>query len=459
MSKNKLYLPKIRASAEFIISAVGLTVLAAVYTRWFFSNTDKPWYSLLASFLSVSLFAAVCLRFVPGLVKFFRDDSEFVPPQEQERKFYCPIIFFSLLGFCLVILLIVYIFRLPNIDGGSFIETLDFWRCLDSNQYIHIAEGWYPSEGAMDDLVCLVFLPAYPISIKLVSFILGDYLYSAFLVSGVCFAFAGCALYKLMLHEYGHSTAVRAVKYMCLLPGSFFYAAPMSESMFLLFFILCIYFVRTDRWLLSGLSAAAATFTRSLGLVLFGILLLEYIRYALTKGRLESFGRLIRRALCVPLSLLGFAAYLLINYLVSGDAFRYMEYQSEHWSQNLGWFFNTAEYQTRLAVQYLSDGDVYNFTGLWLPNLIAAFGALLIILAAAKKLRASMTAGFIAYYVIAIGATWLLSAPRYLCACLPLIAACALLAGNKRLRYILDALLLPMNIIYLYAFAMRWNVW
>ena len=47
---------------------------------------------------------------------------------------------------------------------------------------------------------------------------------------------------------------------------------------------------------------------------------------------------------------LGFAAYCMVNCSVSGDAFKFMEYQSIHWHQQLGWFFGTAAYQTENAV-------------------------------------------------------------------------------------------------------------
>ena len=52
--------------------------------------------------------------------------------------------------------------------------------------------------------------------------------------------------------------------------------------------------------------------------------------------------------------------------------------------------------------------------------------------AAAKRLRPSTMAYFLAYFVIAIGATWLLSAPRYLAACFPLAIALAAIADTRK---------------------------
>ena len=92
-----------------------------------------------------------------------------------------------------------------------------------------------------------------------------------------------------------------------------------------------------------------------------------------------------------------------------------MEYQSEHWGQNFGFFFGTAAYQLENAIKYLSEGRA-TVWGLWIPNLLWSFFALAIMIPAARRLRPGYTAWFIAYYAVAIGATWLLSAPRYLVA-------------------------------------------
>ena len=78
------------------------------------------------------------------------------------------------------------------------------------------------------------------------------------------------------------------------------------------------------------------------------------------------------------------------------------------------------------------EGNLRQLFGLWLPNLAYSFGALGLMAAAAKRLRPSYTAYFLAYFVVAIGATWLLSAPRYLAACFPLALALAALADTRR---------------------------
>ena len=161
-------------------------------------------------------------------------------------------------------------------------------------------------------------------------------------------------------------------------------------------------------------------------------------------------------ALLVPL---GFAAYCYINWRVSGNPFQFLIYQREHWNQRTGLFFSTAAYQTDYFLRSLTTGGWRDALGLWLPNLIACFAALGLLAAAAPKLRASQTAWFLAYYIVAVGATWLLSAPRYLLVLLPVPLALAQCTRARTARRVLTALSALASLGYLIAFALRWQVW
>ena len=224
----------------------------------------------------------------------------------------------------------------------------------------------------------------------------------------------------------------------------------MSESFFLLLSASCLLCARKERWLLAGLFGALASFTRSLGLMLFVPLFMEMVT-GLLHGRKRAWRALSALAL-VPL---GFAAYCLVNYLVSGDPFRFMIYQREHWHQSLGLFFNTAAYQTRYALT----ADRNTLLGLWLPNLTAVFASLVILIAGAKRLRASYTLWAIAYFAVAVGATWLLSAPRYLAVLLPIPLCFACISEKKPRRIVFYALYALAGAYYLVMFALRRNVW
>lgn len=435
------------------VSALGLSVLAGVFLLWLSLRGGIAPLPLLVSLLSVELFAWLCLRFVPGWLAFQRDGTLPVPRPEPEKE---PgrmglRLFLGFLAYDgLVLLLVILLRALFGQKTGA-----GFWLCTDSRHYLDIARDWYLSEGDRDRLVQLVFLPGYPLLVRLFHLIVPDYTAAGLLCSALCFA--GCAPlgYRLLRLDLDHASALRALRYLCLLPGTFFFAMPMSESLFLLLSLACVYAARRDRWLAAGLFGALAAFTRSLGLVLLAPLVLEWAMGL----RCRRLSRPWSKGLCLLLIPLGFGAYCLINYLVAGDPFRYMEYQRVHWHQNLGLFFSTAAYQTEYAVGTAKSGDLPALLGLWLPNLFCSLGALALMIPAAGKLRPSYTAWFLAYYLIAIGPTWLLSAPRYLLTLLPLPFALALLSRDRLWDLSLSLLLGDFSLFYLLAFSLRWQVW
>ena len=167
----------------------------------------------------------------------------------------------------------------------------------------------------------------------------------------------------------------------------------------------------------------------------------------------------IRQVVGLLLVPLGFAAYCCINRRVSGNPFQFLIYQREHWNQRTGLFFSTAAYQTDYLLRCLRSGNWRDALGLWLPNLIACFSALILLAKAAPRLRASQTAWFLAYYIIAVGATWLLSAPRYLLVLLPVPLALAQCVQKRTANIALTALSALAALGYLIAFALRWQVW
>ena len=392
---------KAYGGVECAISGCGILVLAAAYLYWFVAEDAGP-VGRLAALLSLALFIWMCLRFVPVWVSAWRGNGlEVQADAERESAAELLKIFALLLLFCLGMTLLVWLIRLLQGHAESYYESLFYWTYTDSHHYIDIARDGYISaadvpglietgvfadeSAAMDRLVQLVFLPGYPAAIGLMYLLVRDYVAAAFLVSALSFSGAGCLLYKLFRLDFGRETARRAIVFLCALPGSFFFAAPMSESLFLLCSAGCVY-------------------------------------------------------------------------LVSGDPFKYMEYQSEHWGQNFGFFFGTAAYQLENAIKYLSEGRA-TVWGLWIPNLLWSFFALAIMIPAARRLRPGYTAWFIAYYAVAIGATWLLSAPRYLVAMPVIPLALALTADSRKKELTALAISIPLAAAYLLAFTIGLQVW
>ena len=433
------------------ICAAGIAVLALLFILWAGKSGGLGGFELLAALAAIVLFIVLCLRFVPEWFSFWfgaAEEPRAAKPVLPLLSLFCMGLLWALLNYLLVGCILRYVNH--DLTLRAFI---DFWKSADAYHYICIARDWYLSEGELDRLVQLVFLPGFPLVLRLFHLLTGEYLVAGMLCSALCFSGALCLIYYLALLDYDAATALRAVVFTALMPGGFFFFAPMSEGLFLLLSAGCVYGARRKKWWLAGLLGAYAAFTRSLGLMLFVPLLFEWMRDLLRGG-----GKL-RTAPALLLIPLGFAAYCLINYTVAGNPFQFMIYQREHWYQSLGYFFNTAAYQTRYALSVAMKGEKQLLFGLWLPNLAALFGTLAILIAGTKRLRAGYTAWAIAYFTVAIGATWLFSAPRYMAVLLPLPLALAALSERKRLRYALFGLLGCADLVYLVFFALRWNVW
>lgn len=310
---------------EKLISALGTATLAAVFALWC-AGSSYGAAGYAAAVISALLMLALCLRFVPEWCAFWREKGE--DRLGTADGTVCARIFALIIIWDVVILILGFVLRkILGYDEtvGGYVR---FWLCTDSQHYMDIARDWYLSDGEWDRLVQLVFLPGYPVVVRLFSYLTGDCLAAGLFVSALCFAGSGVMLYKLMCLDMESAAALRAVKFFALCPAAFFFAAPMSESLFVLCTVSCLYLVRTGRIRTGGLLGAYAAFTRSPGLILVVPILFELVR---SRAKPREYLALFM----VPL---GFAAYCMINYSVSGDAFKFMEYQSIHWNQRLGWF-------------------------------------------------------------------------------------------------------------------------
>lgn len=291
---------------ESLISAGGILVLGALFINWLFSGSAGL-AGTLAALISLVLFIWLCLRFVPVWVAAWRGRELPVAPDasEAEQPHIRLRLFLSLLLFCIGMTLLVWLIRLAQGSGESYYESLNYWTYTDSHHYLDIARDGYISaadvpgliergvfadeDAAWDRLVQLVFLPGYPVAVGLMYLLVRDYLLAAFLVSALCFSGAGCLLYSLFRLDYGNAAAIRAVRFLCVLPGSFFFAAPMSEGLFLLCCAGCVYLVRRGKFGLGCLVGAYGAFTRSLGLMLFVPAVFELVSAWLRVGKKRGF--------------------------------------------------------------------------------------------------------------------------------------------------------------------------
>jgi hypothetical protein len=195
---------------------------------------------------------------------------------------------------------------------------LDMWDRWDSVYYRSIAIQGYvygPSDPGN-----VAFFPGYPLLMALAGLLFQRPTMAGVVVSNLCFLLALLYFYRLCQHEWGDRPASRrALYYLALWPTSFFFSAVYSESAFLLFIVAAFYYARRQSWLAAGLAGALASATRVTGILMYGVILLEWLRVERSRRPdsvtepAEERGRNWPGLLALhlaPLGLLGYMAFL-----------------------------------------------------------------------------------------------------------------------------------------------------
>ena len=320
---------------------------------------------------------------------------------------------------------------------GFFASYKSLWIQSDAPHYINIAENGYQSVG--DDSVLLVFLPFYPMLIRTLAYIIHDYFLSGLVISLACFVLSCVMVYKVaILLGFDEEGAFLSAKYMILFPASFFVCSTFNESLFTFLSLACIYFMLKREWLYSALFGMLAAFTRYYGLLLMIPYAAELLQASMPdiRARVKSFGAMIIEGFSIILIPVGTAAYLLVNYMVAGNPFKFMEYQKDHWFQSFGLFYKNIEEMTKNALEW----DPETVVTMFMPQLVMILCALLLILLGAnRKYRFSMLSYSFVYFIISISPTWLLSFPRYIFSAVAIYPMMAILGRrNKSVDFLIS---------------------
>ena len=453
--------------AFYIAASAALLLLIVVFAFWIIEKNNLTVPSMITSTLCTLIVGVLLVCFIEKLIDFWvsKEQVENKPLYRKDRLSlkhpWVKITVWMIISRLAVFLIAYFIYCVQRDYQGGIIDVFDdIWLRCDSPSYLGIAERWYVTEG--DPMYHIVFFPFYPCLIKLFSFVIGDYFLSAMAVSFVTSILAANVLYELIAIDYDRRTAMKTVLFTFMMPAALFFSAPMTESVFLLVSVTSLLFLRKKNYLLAGLFGALAAFTRSVGAVLVVPIGIEAVRDIIEFVRLKKCGvkQVLPRALSLIIVPLGIVGYLIINETVWGDPFKFLEIQQDHWNQSFGLFFNTVEYQTRYFIDYLNSDRVNAAFGLWFSNLFCIFASLIVMIIGRKKMRVSYMGFFGAYFIIAIGVTWLLSAPRYMLVMFPIGLSLATVTNTKLKECVTACVLSVLALLYLVAFvAGGFQIW
>jgi len=305
----------------------------------------------------------------------------------------------------------------PFGQGESFLSIWDRW---DATQYLKIAQNGYTAVG--DDRFLIVFFPLYPLLVAVGKLVTGDYIVSAFVVSGIASIAAALLLRKLTLLDYGEKTARLAVVFLFIFPTSYFLHIPYTESLFLALVIGSFIAARSRMWLAAGVLGFFACLTRVNGLILLPALVCE------AWGQWRGERNVDKRWLYLVLIPIGFGVYLFLNYYVAGDALIFMQYQREHWYR----YFRPPWEGIWEAVKRIDNPSPVDAQMIGIQEVFFVVVGAVATIFGWRYLRWSYRVWMVANWLLFVSTSFVLSVPRYTLSLFPMFILIAVVARRYR---------------------------
>lgn len=235
----------------------------------------------------------------------------------------------------------------PPMPDPGWHAAFTAWERFDALWFLRIAErGYAAGDGSA------AFFPLYPMTVRLVSRLLGGHPFAAaLLVSNVSFLLALAALFDLTRRERSEPIARSTVLLLCTFPTAFFFLAPYSEPLFLLLAVLALRAARRGRWAAASAAGLGAALTRSVGVIVAAALAAEAIQ-----RRREGEPDLLRGLLAAAATASGTLIYLLTWQVRSGDLLAPLHQQTT-WQRSFSWPWSTLVQATRIALRYVGQAN------------------------------------------------------------------------------------------------------
>lgn len=277
----------------------------------------------------------------------------------------------------------------------------------DAVHYVHIAQNGYAAAG--DAANKIVFYPLFPMLMRVLYFVIRNYVWSGLVISYLTFGVACAYLYKLMRIDYSESKTIDALMLLCIAPYGMFFISVHTESLFLMLSVMTLYYARKENYIAASIAGFFAALTKSQGMLLIVPVVYEWI---INCTRDKKFCKKGISALLIPM---GFVIYLCINKVVQGDFFAFVNHQAaEPW-------YNTAKWVSdSLSTSYNIGSDYYGLSMIiYWPQIILFFVAVAFIFVGVyKKVRTSYLAFLGVYTLVTYFHGWMLSGARYMTSCI-----------------------------------------
>ncbi len=305
----------------------------------------------------------------------------------------------------------------------------------DTVHYLKIAENWYTASGEMANAI--VFYPLYPFLMRALGFVIGDYFIAGVLISNVCTGVAGYYFYKLAEIEIGKSKAIDGLLIWLFFPFASFYIIVYTEGLSMMLVLMCLYYIKKEKWGFAGLAGMLAALSKSQGIALMVPAVYEAAMYIVKKKRFKP------RVMLIGLIPAGTFVYLLINKVVQGDWFAFIGHQeAEPWYNKAKWISENISTQFGMAKDHFELSILIYWVQivLYFVVIIALFYGL------RKKISASLIAFGGAHLFISYLHGWLISGPRYVMGCVTMYIVFAVIPN----KFVKSAILLACAALALF---------
>lgn len=311
----------------------------------------------------------------------------------------------------------------PEGTFGLDILLRDYVR-WDANNYIRIAtlgyDGYYENGMA----TTLVFFPLYSWIMKLFQLFIPSIEACGLVVSTLCYGLGCSFLYGLVKEDFGKNIAKNSVILISVFPFAFFFGAIMPESTFFFTACACMYFARKRNFIASGIFGALASLSRMQGLLLAAFFVAQWLtaykpfELIRTKNYKDLFNKILTKLSPVFIMPIGTLIYLYQNYWVTGDAFKFLEYQEAVWGQHAQYFGVTvADNFSRLSdVLYGGPQSIC----IWLPQFVLFFLCCATLIYGLNKVSSGYILFLVFYLIMNYTPSFLLSGGRYMSVAFPM---------------------------------------
>lgn len=318
--------------------------------------------------------------------------------------------YFSIWLISILLISFIGFFTLPHSASfnGDFFQSFSNW---DGGHFLGIAKFGYREKFQY------AFFPLYPLTIRALNQITGNYLLSGIGISLVASFLGLQLLYKLVAADFDRKIAEKVILALVVFPTSLFFLTSYSEGLFFFLVVAAFNFLRKRKLLWATVFATLASATRLVGLALVIALLTDVY---LTSG-------INRKNFFVLLAPTGFLIYCWYLYTQTGDPFYFITAEN-HWQRSL----------TLPGLNFLESIKNFNF----LELLFATFGVGLVI-RSFRFLPVSYSIYGLVSLLLPLFTPSLMSMPRFLLPIFPFFILVALVKNkNINLAYQMISLML-----------------